>query len=411
MFLSAMDAVKLLVVFALIVLALRRKLSVGVTLFGAGLLTALVYGIEVSDLAAAYWNLLTSRRFISLTALIVLITILGALLKELGFLERLTEACRGLYGGRRTAAALLPPLVGLMPMPGGALLSAPLVESVLSRPPHPPQLKCVINYWYRHVVEHFTPIYPGIIVSEAVTGMPIGKIALLQLPMALVMAVLGIVFFVRKVARSRAAVGSIRPAIKGIALTVWPIFLIVTIYAVFEIEMAWAALIGIALLVALTRPTRDQLYRPLRKGLSYKLVFLVFGILSFQVMLDQSGAVAAIERLSSAYNLPAEAIIVVVAFAAGLLTGMLAALVALSYSLLAGFLYQPVIDPGNILLAFTAGYIGMMFSPTHLCFVLTNEYFKSDFLRCIKLMAVPLIILGLFGYFLSRSFWPELVYP
>jgi hypothetical protein len=95
----------------------------------------------------------------------------------------------------------------------------------------------------------------------------------------------------------------------------------------------------------------------------------------------------------------------------GLLTGMLAGLVALSYSLLAGFLYQPVVIPQNILLAFVSGYVGMMASPTHLCLVLTNEYFKSDLFKCLRLMAIPLLILGVFGYLLSESPWPAWIYP
>ena len=406
-----MESLKLLAIFVIIVIALRKKLSVGVTLFGAGVITALLYSVPIMDVLQSYWALLLSRRFISLTAVIVLITILGGLLKELGYLEKLTAACRGLYGGQRTAAATLPPLVGLMPMPGGSLLSAPLVNSVLTDSRYKPEFKCVVNYWSRHVVEFFMPIYPGIIVSEAVTGMPIGQIALMQLPMALAMALIGYIFYIRRIEKSRSDGGSLAATFKGIFSTIWPVLLTVSIYGVFKIEMAWGALISIALLLAITRPRKKQWWGPVKKGLSYKLVFLVFGILSFQTVLELSGAVASIQSLSVEYNFPAEVIIVLVSFTSGLLTGMLAALVALSYSLLAGFLYSPEIIPSNILLAFVAGYIGMMVSPTHLCLTLTNDYFGSDLLKVIKTMIIPLLLLGGIGYLLYLSPWPDLVYP
>ncbi len=406
-----MDTVKLLFIFVLIVIALRRKLPVAVTLFGAGLLTALLFGIPVREILKSYWGLVSSERFLSLTAVIVLITALGSILKDLGYLSRLAESCRSLYGGRRTAAATMPPLIGLMPMPGGALLSAPLVDGVLTDPQYSPHLKCVTNYWFRHVVEHFMPIYPGIIVAAAMTGLPIGTLALLQGPLAVVMAILGLIFFIRRIKPSAGGNGSLFRPLVGILSTVWPIILTVAIYAIFGIAMALAALCAIVLLVIVTRPSLEVISRALRKGLSYKLLFLIFGILSFQTLLDQSGAVASIQRLSTEYHLPAQLIIILVAFVSGLLTGMLAGLVALSYSLLAGFLYQPVVIPQNILLAFVAGYVGMMASPTHLCLVLTNEYFKSDLFKCLRLMAIPLLILGVFGYLLSRSPWPGWIYP
>ena len=120
-----MDFLKLAIVFAAIVIALRRKAPVSVTLFSAGLLTALLFLVSPGDLLGGYWRLMTSNRFISLTSIIVLITILGSLLRELGTLAKLSEACHDLYGGKRTATAVVPPLIGWMPMPGGALLSAP----------------------------------------------------------------------------------------------------------------------------------------------------------------------------------------------------------------------------------------------------------------------------------------------
>ncbi|MGD8921927.1 MAG: DUF401 family protein, partial [Candidatus Zixiibacteriota bacterium] len=255
------------------------------------------------------------------------------------------------------------------------------------------------------------PIYPGIIVAAAMTGLPIGTLALLQAPLAVIMVSLGLVFFIRQIKPSTRGNGSLFRPLVGILSTVWPVILTVAIYAIFGIAMALAALCAIVLLVIVTRPSLEVLFRALRKGLSYKLLFLIFGILSFQTLLDQSGAVASIQRLSTEYHLPAQLIIILVAFVSGLLTGMLAGLVALSYSLLAGFLYQPVVIPQNILLAFVSGYVGMMASPTHLCLVLTNEYFKSDLFKCLRLMAIPLLILGVFGYLLSLSPWPHWIYP
>ena len=354
-----MEALKLILVFLFILAALRRHVPVGITLLLAGLLTAWMFGIGWTPLIGSYKALLQSHTFISLTAIILLITALGSLMKDLGYLERMADACLGLYGGRRTAAMLLPSLVGLLPMPGGSLLSAPLVDEVLDLPAYTPEFKCAVNYWSRHVVEHVMPIYPGLIVSAAVTGLPIGTISMMQLPLSIAMLAIGYVFLMRKIDRRPAR----RPkdpvaAFWQILSALWPVILAIGIYGIFEIDLAYGAAIALVLLVVVSRPGGSILFNALKKGLNYKLIILVFGVLSFQTVLEGAGAVESLKTLAETYNLPDQGIIVAIAFVSGLLTGMLAALVALSYSLLAGFLYQPEIQANNILLAFISGYIG-----------------------------------------------------
>lgn len=403
-----MEAVKLIAVFVFIVIALRLKISVGVTLFLAGVITALMYNLKFLVLLEGYWELIKSWRFISLTLVIVLITILGALLKELKFLDKLTEACGNLHGGNRTAVSILPGLVGLMPMPGGALLSAPLVDNVLSDKKYSPEFKTVANYWFRHIVEFFWPVYPGLILSAAITGVPLYRISMLQFPLTVVMITLGIIFFSRKIDFINGKVGGTFLALKGIASTIWPIVLAIIIYGLFKIPLAFAVLIAMLLLIAIVRPKKESVFIALKQGLTFKLVFLVFGILSFQTVLQLTGAINSITKLTVDYKLPAELVIFLVCFTSGLLTGMVAAFVGLSYSLLAGYLYQPQINISHIFLAYLSGYIGMILSPTHLCLILTNEYFKSDLIKVYKKMLFPVMLLALIGFLIYLSHWGEL---
>ena len=141
----------------------------------------------------------------------------------------------------------------------------------------------------------------------------------------------------------------------------------------------------------------------MKKGFSYRLIVLVYGILSFQTVLEMSGGIQSIPELATTYSLPSELIIFLVCFSIGILTGMVSAFVGLGYALLAGFLYQPEISPAAILLASLSGFLGIMFSPTHLCLIFTAEYFRADLLKIYRTLAVPLLILGLGGYMLYLS--------
>lgn len=343
-----MESIKLLAVFIVILLALRRHLPVGLVLFGAGLLLALLSGLSLSSLFAGYIQLAQSKSFLSLTAVVILITLLGSLLKELRYLDSLSAAVTQLPGGRRTAVATLPPLIGLMPMPGGSLLSAPLVDNVLRDGNYAPDFKMVANYWFRHLAEFFWPIYPGIILTEAITGMPMLSVSMMQFPLSLAMIAIGIIFIILKIKNDQNGEKNIRASLWGIVRNIWPIGMAIAIFGFFGLDLSIAIGIALAVLIIFTRPSPSILSKSFRESFTFNLIFLIFGVLSFQMVIEQTDAIAFMPALTARYNFPEELVVFLVCFTVGLLTGMVSAYVGLGYSLLAGLLYQPQLQPGLI---------------------------------------------------------------
>ncbi len=403
-----MDALKLVLTFVAIVIALRREISVGVVLLGAGLFMALLFQVGLGPLWQGYLDLAQSKTFLLLTSVIVLITFLGALLKELRFLDTLSSAVQGLPGGRRTAVMLLPPLIGLMPMPGGSLLSAPLVGNVLSDSSYRPEFKVAANYWFRHFTEFIWPIYPGIILTEAVTGLPMARVSAMQMPLSVLMIITGLVVFTRRIAPDGGRSTRLGPSLVGIIKSLWPIGLAIVLYGFVKMDLAWAILIAALALIATVRPSRPAMVVSARRALSPKLILLVFGVLSFQMVIELSEAVGFIPDLAAKYHFPEEVLVFLVCFTIGILTGMVSAYVGLGYALLAGFLYQPVPEPSLIMLAYLSGFVGVMLSPSHLCLILTNEYFGSDLMKVYKTLAIPITILMVLGTVITLTGWPDL---
>ncbi len=400
------DVIKLMVVFGGIVIALRKNLFVGYTLFLAGLLVAILFNLSFYEILDNYKVVFISHRFLNLLGIIFLITFLGKISKEIGCLNRLVLASSNLKGGARTAAAAMPLLVGMMPMPGGALLSAPLVDKVLPREKYSAEFATAVNYWSRHVIEFFWPIYPGVILAAGLTSLPVEIISFMNFPMTLFMLTIGYIFLIRKIEKPNNGQGQLLQPFMKILSAVWPIILAIALYAVLPIGLLPSVTISILLLLIIEKPPFSKLKPVAKEVFSVRLFMLVFGIVSFQQMLEVTNAVNSINLLSSRHNMPEALIIILVAFSSGLLTGILVAMVGLSFPILSGYLYQPDINLGNIFLAFVAGYVGMIFSPTHFCLILTNEFFKANLGKVYRVFSIPLILLFLGGFLLFILGYP-----
>jgi integral membrane protein (TIGR00529 family) len=284
-----------------------------------------------------------------------------------------------------------------MPMPGGSLLSAPLVDSALAGTGHTPEFKCAANYWFRHLAEFSWPIYPGLILTAGLTGMTVGNVSLLQLPLSVSMFVIGLLVFTRRIPRDGRQPAAFVATVFGILAALWPILLAIVLYGVFQVNLALAVTLSLLLLAVKERPRAASLKIALRHGMSPRLIFLVFGILSFQAVLEMTGTIKTIPAVAEQLHLPGVAVIIIVCFVIGFLTGMVSAYVGLGYSLLAGMLYQPTVIPSHILLAYVSGFIGIMLAPSHVCLVLTNEYFGSELQRVYRQLAWPLVLQALAG--------------
>ena len=65
---------------------------------------------------------------------------------------------------------IFPVLIGLLPMSGGAILSAPMVKSMGMHHKQYGAHLSYINYWFRHIREYGWPLYPGILLATALSG-------------------------------------------------------------------------------------------------------------------------------------------------------------------------------------------------------------------------------------------------
>src|SRR4030042_1239239 len=93
----------------------------------------------------------------------------------------------------RVALAVIPGLIGMLPMIGGAIFSAPMVKEIGSHLQVDRNRMTYVNYWFRHVWEWVLPVYPTLILVAALLEIPPRDLALSQWPIMAAGIVIGIV--------------------------------------------------------------------------------------------------------------------------------------------------------------------------------------------------------------------------
>jgi integral membrane protein (TIGR00529 family) len=145
-----------------------------------------------------------------------------------------------------------------------------------------------------------------------------------------------------------------------------------------------------ALIVAARLPVA-WVGRRLRECMPLDMLMLLLGAMLFGAVIESSGAVEALSSELKRYGAPVAAVVFLLPFATGLLTGLAVLYVTIGFPLLKGLIVLPAgqFDPAATVFAFAAGYMGVLLSPVHLCLVLSRQYFGADLGKVYKRLLAP----------------------
>ena len=121
---------------AVLIILLRLRVKIGRTMLLTAVALELLLTVSPAELWRTFaqeWQTVpitqtTGYLFVTVTALLILVNVLGAALQQTGVAGRLAPALHGLFRSRRTALAAVPMMMGMLPTPGGIMLSAPMVR-------------------------------------------------------------------------------------------------------------------------------------------------------------------------------------------------------------------------------------------------------------------------------------------
>jgi integral membrane protein (TIGR00529 family) len=322
---------------------------------------------------------------------LVLIMVLENIIRKKGILKRMLEAVVNVAQDRRIAMAVLPGVIGLLPSAGGAAFSAPMVQEAAAEVGVGPEHKAFINYWFRHIWEYISPLYPGVVLAAAVTGVPLNKFLLSQSPLPLVVVGVGALLGFRGMKGQDIAGKRDMKEIRALFLTLLPIIMSLVLVIIFKMPLALAMISIVIAMFAIFRYSAKEIVATLRESISLNVILMVIGIMVFKGMLGASGAIEALPAYFRQSGLPTGLVFFVLPFIVGLLTGLTVGFVGVTFPIIMAMMGGSP-DLGVITFAFASGFAGVMLSPTHLCLLLTIRYFNADVAGTYRLMYVPVFI-------------------
>lgn len=390
------DLLKIGAAFALIVLLLRLRWNFGLIMIIAALFLGSLYRIGPMQQLKVFIESSLDTVTINLVTGLVLIMVLENIIRKRGVLKRMMEAVVNVTRDRRIAMAVLPGVIGLLPSAGGAAFSAPMVQEAAADGDIPPEHKAFINYWFRHIWEYCSPLYPGVVLATAVTQVPINKFLLSQLPLPLAVVGAGALLGFRGLQKSEVRGKRNREEIKALFVTLMPIMAAIVLVVIFKMPLAVSMTIIVAAMFLFYRYSFHEVLAALRESLSLNVILMVVGIMVFKGMLDASGSIQALPVFFRQSGLPMTLVLFALPFIVGLLTGLTVGFVGATFPIIMAMTGGNP-DLGAVTFAFASGFAGVMLSPTHLCLLLTLQYFKADMAGTYRLLYLPTGLVFLAG--------------
>ena len=347
------------IVSLIIIITVARK-NLPLAIFCGALVLGL-FTLPVITILEKILFTLSDLSIIFLALAMGVIPMIGGAMKQSGQMDDLVNNMRI---GRKGLMAASPAIMGLLPMPGGALLSAPILEK--GGEGVPDDLKVAINDWFRHLFVMIYPLSSALIASAKISDLSVYTAMLYLMPTFFFALFLGYLFFIRRVRGNinYTSTFSLRKLIipLGIIL-IAPVldFLLKKIIALPIQEIATLIGVSTAFILAVSISSiKLNLWHIAKKMKAWNFTLIIITMFIFLHIFKASNIADLIAQIA----LPAVTLCVVAGFILGIATGrvLLPASIILPI-----YITTAAITPAVCALIYTSIFFGYVISPVHPC--------------------------------------------
>ena len=376
----------------IIMVLLRRHVPIGPAILAAGFFIWATTAPQFHYLPDALYTTLTSARTYDLILALYFVMCLEIELRTGGVLDGMVRALHHLLRSPKLTLAIMPAFLGLLPSLGGARFSAPIVEGAAKNLELTAEHKANINFWFRHIFEFSSPIIPGMLMACSIANIPFSQLLRHLAWVTPLFFAIGWFVLMRPLklpAESKDGGGFAehKQDYIHLLLALAPVAVNFILIVSFNFSAAAAmALVAVTLIFVLRFSNHVINIKQVFTGAcDLKMLMNILCIFYFIQILTDTKVLYAIVSEFQKSPLPQPVIVAAVSFIIGVLTGMSQGHVAIVMPIIAAM------APGDLTLAGIAmvfGVAGQMLTPTHMCLIVTLDYFKADYFKCLRTLCV-----------------------
>ena len=370
---------------------LYRKVSLSISLTTSALMMSIL-SLGIQGTAIVLLDTCSDPTTLSLVFASFFIILMSVLYKETGLVNDLTGSLSGFIKNSKIIVSLLPAVIGLMPVAGGALMSAPMVDAEADKLGLNNSKKSFINIWFRHVIIPVYPVTQFIILTAALTQTSIDTLIIRQVPVVTVMIAAGYFIGLRKIHDKKDNIKTEKyekANLKRTTSSLLPIIITVSLTAILNVDIAISTLAGVITILIITKPKTTTIHKTLKNRAVWEVSLAAFSAMLLKNVTFTSGASEILGNMLANTNIPAIILFSVVPAVFAFLIGSTSGAIALSVPILAETV---TFLPNTASLLYISAYLGYMIAPTHLCLVFTAQYFKSSINSSIKYLIPATIV-------------------
>jgi len=375
------DLIILAISLAIILVLFKWEIDLTLTMIIAALFLGIVYGLSPLEISKSFLNACLSRETLEIACALFLVIVFNLSMDVAETFKKIIVNMKRLLLDVRWIVAIVPAVVGFLPMFGGALVSAPVVMEVTREMNITNERRTFLNFWFRHLWEYTLPLYPGILLAAGIIGVPVYRLIASNSILTVSALIIGIILGTSRLKSTSedpedAHSGKGRPFLE-LAFNLSPIFLVMILVLILRLEVLYALLIAILYTTISNHISVRNILRSMARE-KYGMILLVFAVMIFKNILEATGMIERLPGFFKSVGIPRYLVISFLPFIVGFLTGMTMAAVGIAFPVI-----LPLFDGKLSLVTFSfmCGFAGVLLTPVHFCLALTREYFQAQWLK------------------------------
>jgi len=348
-----------------------------------------ILNLPLSDIVTIFLKTVGDPSILLLALAVGIMPIIGGALSESGLIKDLIQS---LNMHSKTFLFIAPAFMGMLSMPGGALLSAPVIANVGTGTTKADY--AAVNVWFRHILVLIYPL-AGLLATTKMAGIDLYIEVLYLLPGFMLLTLLGFLFILKPIQDNSVLKGKhdsrkiLRPII---AVMVAP--LIHLIGKLFfpkmteEIPLVFGVIVSLGLTLRFGQLPLKKLKPIILKMRPWRFFLLILGMFIFLNVFKSTNASTAIAAIAFNKTFLVGGIALFLGFVTGRVQVPVSILLPIFYARFSPESMSPLV----FAVMYFSVFIGYIVSPIHPCVSVTLEYFNTNLKDFYRKVAVPVLI-------------------